>query len=360
MMAKNIVVLSDGTGNELKTKGNTNVVRIFALMTRDEPASQVTFYDPGVGTMGAQGALTGVGRGVTKFMGLAFGYGLKANVVQGYEFIMNNYEPEDRIFLLGFSRGAYTARAIAGFINHIGLLPPGNTNLIPYAMKLFWHRMERRGKRRKPISDAEWDLAQEFSDKFARHTFPRKKPNGIAYLGVWDTVNATGSLRRRVVLPYTARLGVVEKARHAVAIDEKRRSFKPNLFKFDSNDFDRRATGELKEAWFAGVHSYVGGDHELCDITLQWIAEGAIQQGLLLNVGDYQKYRELPTSTAFGELGENKGLWRLLGFKRRTILPDGAWVHESVAIRRERLRYNPKQLPADPPWEPWPHAADTG
>ncbi len=326
MMAKNIVVLSDGTGNELKTKGNTNVVRLFALMTRGAPSSQVMFYDPGVGTMGAQGALTGVGRSVTKFMGLAFGYGLKTNVVQGYEFIMNNYTHDDRILLFGFSRGAYTARAIAGFINHVGLLPPGNTNLIPYAMKLFWHSMEKRGKRKKPISDAEWDLAQEFSDKFARPDFPRKKANGIAYLGVWETVNATGSLRRRVVLPYTARLTVVGRARHAVAIDEKRKPFRPSLFKFDTEKFHRRATGELREVWFAGVHSYVGGDHELSDITLQWIAEGAIDQGLLLDMGEFRKYRELPTSKAFGELGKNKGLWRLLGFEKRAILPDGALV----------------------------------
>lgn len=352
---KNIVVLCDGTGNELKSQGNTNVVRLAELLTKDDPSSQVMFYDPGVGTMGAQGALTGVGRRTTKFLGLAFGYGLRANVVEGYQFIMNNYTSGDRIFLLGFSRGAYTARAIAGFVNHIGLLPPGNTNLIPYAMKLFWRRM-KKGEPAKPIGDAEWDLAQDFSDKFARHDFGRKKRGGITYVGVWDTVNATGSLRREVTLPYTDVLQIVERARHAVAIDERRKPYKPSLFKLDDDKSQRRVDGELHEVWFAGVHSYVGGDHELSDITLQWVVEGAIEQGLLLDVDRFQPYRELPPSTALAELGEIKGLlWWLLGSKDRPIVPQDALVHESVQIRRDQLDYRPRELPVNPPYEPWPH-----
>lgn len=355
-MTKSIVIMSDGTGNELKTKGNTNVVRLYGLLERSD-GSQVTFYDPGVGTMSSQGAMTAIGRRWSKLMGLAFGYGLKTNVVQGYEFIMNNYEPGDKVFLFGFSRGAYTVRAIAGLINHIGLLPPGSENLVPYALKLYWHSMVKRGEHKKPISDYEWDLAGLFSDNFARPDFQRKKRGGISYLGVWDTVNATGSLRRKVVLPYTARLEVVAKARHAVAIDEKRRNFKPDLFKFDTAGFDRREKGELKEAWFAGVHSFVGGDHELCDITLQWIATGAVEQGLKLSP-DFSTYMSLSTSTAFGDVGSNSGFWRLLGFKRRTIKPANALIHESVAIRRVRKGYDPSQLPSDPPIEPWPHKAD--
>jgi uncharacterized protein (DUF2235 family) len=347
-MPKNIVVLCDGTGNELKTRGNTNVVRLSALLEKGDPDRQVTFYDPGVGTMGSQGALTIVGRGITKVLGLAFGYGLKANVAEGYKYIMDHYEPDDRIFLFGFSRGAYTARAIAGFINHIGLLPAGNENLIPYAMKLFWHDTKR------PITDKEWDLAAQFSGKFARPDFRRKKPDAIAYVGVWDTVNATGSLRRTVVLPYTASLELVRKARHAVAIDELRRKFRPNLFKFDTKEFKRRENGELKEAWFAGVHTYVGGDHELCDITLQWITDGAIEQGLLVDDEEYKKYQSLPDSTAEGPLGKAKAIWRLLGFRRRKVVPSPVFIHESVKVRQERIGYAPPNLPSDHLWEPWP------
>ena len=347
-MGKNIVVLSDGTGNELKHEANTNVVRLTALLDKGDPDRQVMFYDPGVGTMGSQGAFTSVGRGVTKILGLAFGYGLKANVAEGYRYIMDHYDPGDRIFLFGFSRGAYTARAIAGFINHVGLLPAGNENLIPYAMKLFWHSTDR------PITDAEWDLAREFSAKFARPDFPRHKRDGIAYVGVWDTVNATGSLRRTVVLPYTASLELVQKARHAVAIDERRRKFSPNLFKFDSDKSTRRKDGELREAWFAGVHIYVGGDHALCNITLQWIADGAIDQGLLINEDAYRSYQSLPDSSATGPLGKPKAIWRLLGFKRRAMVPDNPLVHESVRVRQDSIGYDPPNLPAVHRWEPWP------
>jgi hypothetical protein len=178
---------------------------------------------------------------------------------------------------------------------------------------------------------------------------------------VWDTVNATGSLRRRVVLPYTARLQVVERARHAVAIDETRKPYKPNLFKLDTDTFHRRSDSELHEVWFAGVHSDIGGDHELSDITLQWVVEGAVEQGLLLDQDRFEKYRTLPTSTAFGDLGQNKGLiWRLLGLKDRTIIPKDALIHESVLIRRTRPGYNPAHLPANPPSEPWQHDHDAG
>jgi uncharacterized protein (DUF2235 family) len=356
-MTKNIVVLCDGTGNQLKTKGNTNVVRLYGLLKRDDPQAQVAFYDPGVGTMGSQGATTELGRKWTKLMGLAFGYGLKANVIEGYEFIMSHYQPGDRVFLFGFSRGAYTVRAIAGLINHVGLLPPGSENLLPYAMKLFWHTMEKGGKRQSSISDEEWDLARSFSETFARPDFQRKRANALAYLGAWDTVNATGSLRRRVVLPYTARLEVVTRTRHAVAIDEERRDYRPNLLKLDSAGFTRRADGELHEVWFAGVHSYVGGDHKLSDITLQWVVEGALEQGLLVRSG-FARYRKLPEKTAYGPVGENKGLWRLRGLKRRTLRPAEAIVHKSVIIKRVGSDYDPENVPADPPEEPWPHLSD--
>jgi hypothetical protein len=149
-------------------------------------------------------------------------------------------------------------------------------------------------------------------------------------------------------------LELVKKARHAVAIDELRRKFRPNLFKFDNKDFKRRETSQLKEAWFAGIHFYVGGDHELCNITLQWITDGAVDQGLLIDDAAYQPYRSLPDSDATGPLGKNKRIWRLLGFQRRPVRPERAFVHESVKVRREIVGYDPPNLPADPLWEPWP------
>jgi uncharacterized protein (DUF2235 family) len=360
-MSKRIVVLSDGTGNELKAEGISNVVRLADLLTKDNPEGQVVFYDPGVGTLGSQGSLTGVGRGVTKVLGLGFGYGLRTNVAEGYRFVMDEYEEGDEIFLLGFSRGAYTSRAIAGLINHVGLLPSGSWNLIPYAMKLFWHSMKRDGEKVSPVSDAEWDVAEDFSQIFGRPDFPRKRENGIRYVGVWDTVNATGSLTRTVVLPYTDSLQCVQTVRHAVSIDEKRKPYEPQLLELDGKNAQRCADGDMKEVWFAGVHSDIGGDRVLSDITLQWIVDGAIEAGLDVDDYRYDAYGRLDVSAALADLGENEGVfWEILGRKDREIHPKNARIHESVILRMgQRADYRPAQVASNPPMEPWPHARDT-
>src|SRR3954452_3879948 len=103
-MPKNIVVCCDGTANEF-ARNNTNVIKLFSTLVND-PARQVTFYHPGLGTMEPAGALTTLGRKVTKILGRAFGYGLAHDIRDAYVFLMNNYAAGDRIFLFGFSRGA--------------------------------------------------------------------------------------------------------------------------------------------------------------------------------------------------------------------------------------------------------------
>ena len=134
-MAKNIVVCCDGTSNEYGDC-KTNVLKLFSVLPKGDP-DQVTFYDPGVGTFSAPAALTKTTRAVTRVFGLAFGYGITKNIGDAYRFLMETYEPGDRVYLFGFSRGAYTARAVAAMIHKCGLLEPGNHNLLPYALKLF-------------------------------------------------------------------------------------------------------------------------------------------------------------------------------------------------------------------------------
>ena len=136
-MAKNIVLCLDGTGNELKAKGNTNVVRLYEILTLSDPDRQVAFYDPGLGTFGAKGAVTPIARRFTKLLGLAAGYGMRANLADAYTYLMQTYTPGDRIFIFGFSRGAYTARALAGMLHLVGLIRPGAENLVPYAIKVY-------------------------------------------------------------------------------------------------------------------------------------------------------------------------------------------------------------------------------
>jgi uncharacterized protein (DUF2235 family) len=108
---KNIVLCCDGTANEF-AKHNTNVVKLYATL-RQDPAAQVAYYHPGLGTMEPAGALTPWRRKITKLLGMAIGYGLANDVRDAYVFLMDRFEPGDRVFLFGFSRGAYTVRAVA-------------------------------------------------------------------------------------------------------------------------------------------------------------------------------------------------------------------------------------------------------
>jgi uncharacterized protein (DUF2235 family) len=133
-VGKNIVVCLDGTGNQLKAKGNTNVVRLYEMLDLTDPSKQIAYYDPGVGTFSAQGAWTPIGQRISKLFGLAFGSGLRTNLGEAYTYLMQHYEDGDRLFIFGFSRGAYTARALAGLLRAAGLLRPGSENLVPYAV----------------------------------------------------------------------------------------------------------------------------------------------------------------------------------------------------------------------------------
>ena len=131
---KNIVLCCDGTANEFSDH-NTNVVKLYQLLEKD-PARQVTYYHPGVGTMEAVGALTSVARKITKVLGYVIGYGLEDDVRAAYLFLMRTYSPGDRIFMFGFSRGAYTVRAVAALLHMYGLMEGNNEALIPYALRL--------------------------------------------------------------------------------------------------------------------------------------------------------------------------------------------------------------------------------
>ena len=351
-MSKSIVIFSDGTGNQLKAKGNTNIVRLHSMT--QETSTQLRFYDPGVGTEGSPRALTGIGRSATKILGLAFGYGVKRNVVEAYTFIMHTWQPGDRIYMFGFSRGAYTVRALAGMLRVIGLLRPGQENLIPYALKLFW---KGHGK------NIDWDLVKEFTGQFSRTDFPKwGKP--VTYVGLWDTVKAVGWFRRRLQLPYTRLLKSVNVIRHACSLDEWRAQFKAYIVSEDELNKPER---DIKEVWFAGVHSDVGGtfepEHRLADITLQWIASEAIASGLDVDDEAFGFFKDLPTEFACGEVHKMGKSWAVTGISRRKVIPPGAAVHESVKTRmadseKHARRYLKRGVDGTNPVEPWPRGDD--
>jgi uncharacterized protein (DUF2235 family) len=340
-VGKNIVLCLDGTGNQLKAKGNTNVVHLYEMLDLADPARQIAFYDPGVGTFSAQGAWTPVGRRVTKLAGLAVGMGLRTNLGEAYTYLMHHYEAGDKLYIFGFSRGAYTARALAGLLDLVGLLRPGSENLVPYAVGLY--------TRNKDLSQDDWTQIHEFAGAFSRRVDGRIAIP-VEFMGLWDSVKAAGVLRWNLRWPYTRQISNVRVARHAVSIDEKRRPYREYLIEPRPG-----ATAPVfDEVWFAGVHSDVGGtfesDPRLPRITLKWMVEGALDAGLMLRPGAYSHSCEVTPDCALGTIHRMGWVWGLLTYRHRPI-PPTARIHQSV---RDRISSQPaygKKIPADPAWD---------
>jgi uncharacterized protein (DUF2235 family) len=282
-MPKNIVVCCDGTANEFK-RDRTNVVKLFLILIKD-PAVQATYYHPGVGTMAPLGFVTKTGTRIAEIAGLAFGYGLSNDMQDAYTFIANSFEDGDRLFLFGFSRGAYTIRAVAALLHMYGLIPKGNERLVPYAVRMMWkiHSLQtqhKKGTSLDPRIDEYFGLARDFKAAFSRQCKPR-------FVGVWDTVGSVGWFANPLSLPYTANNPDIGIGRHAVAIDEHRAFFRSNLWRPAPNP-DDAGPKDLRQVWFPGVHCDVGGgfpepESGLSKIALKWMIEEAKIAGLLID-----------------------------------------------------------------------------
>jgi uncharacterized protein (DUF2235 family) len=363
--ARNLVLCLDGTNNEPE-HDDTNVVRIFDLAQKN--AKQLVYYDPGVGTMGARGAVSRLGKELTRVAGVVAGHGIQDNIEEAYTWLSRNYQKDDRIYVFGFSRGAYTARALTGILNTVGLLRPGTENLVPYAVKLY-ARTGPPPADTKADPDAEvahgkyWRLRREFRRKFGNPEFPTSFDTSrrqVHFLGVWDTVKSVGwlNLKARIEMarwPYTRQIENVQIARHAMAIDERRRLY--GIYRFDPRTV-AKSEGRHQEMWFAGVHSDVGGqfpdDHKLSDIALSWMVKEAVKADFAVNKTKYWRMfdevrfaDELPDEYALGKIHEPETVWLLAGgWGRRDILPDDQ-IHRSVYYRVEHTKdskapYEPK------------------
>ena len=266
-MGRNLVVCCDGTANEF-ARDRTNVLKL-AFAAQKDQESQLVYYHPGVGTMAPPGLFTRAGQRVARLAGMAFGYGLKADVQDIYTFIMNHYRQDDRLFIFGFSRGAYTARAVTALLHGYGLLGPGNDALVPYAIRLLWSANKARTAEGKA---AYFQLADDFR---ASLSVASCTPH---FLGVWDTVSSVGWIANPLSLPYTHSLPGVKVVRHAVSIDERRAFFRTNLIAVDPER-------DMIEVWFPGVHCDVGGGYAesesgLSKIALEWMIREATKAGL--------------------------------------------------------------------------------
>jgi uncharacterized protein (DUF2235 family) len=364
-MPKNIVICCDGTGNEFGDY-NSNVVKLYSTLLIDG-RTQIGYYHPGVGTMGAPTATNPISKTWSVLMGLAFGAGLLSNVGDAYRYLINTYEDGDRVFLFGFSRGAYTVRALAGVLHMFGLLCPGNDGLIPYITRMYARRTRRAGGMTHTFS-----VAEDF-----KATFCRDCP--LHLVGVWDTVNSVGWVWDPLKLPYTAQNPTMQNGRHAVSIDERRCYFRDNLW-------GKELPGHnVKQVWFAGVHSDVGGSYSpecsgLSQIALEWMLCEAASFGLRVDpdrakhVLGYAPppppYPPEPKSAINNSLTR---AWWILEFLphqyydpvakkprwtiplgQRRIIPEGSVLHETVMKKLdEDPRYQPPNLPKQRSVEPW-------
>jgi uncharacterized protein (DUF2235 family) len=292
-MATRIILLSDGTGNAASKVWRTNVWRVFESLDLTG-SDQVAIYDDGVGTSAFKPLAILAG---------AFGWGLKRNVIDLYKFVCRNYRSKnDEIFGFGFSRGAFTIRIVVGLIFDQGL--------VPYETEAELHRRARdayRAFRRKNFHTV-WRIEEPF--RFVRDLVipssydktKNKQVERIRFLGLWDTVAAYGlpieEMTRGVSewiwpleLPERRLCDGVDRACHALSLDDERTTFHPVLWDErhetpvvpDHDGIYRTEKERISQVWFAGTHSNVGGgypDDSLAHIPLCWIMAEAQQYGL--------------------------------------------------------------------------------
>jgi len=240
-----IILSFDGTGNEPGNK-NSNVVEFHSLLWKDMD-QQPTYYFPGIGT--AKSGLIGQ---VEELTGKALAWNIRKHIVEGYEFLMDNYKEGDRICLFGFSRGAYVARALAGMLYAVGLLAKGNSAAIINAYKIY----------KKGDSPS----AEHFKEAIAGF-----KNIDVMFVGAWDTVASVGA---STILPRIDSNPAIKTFRHALALDERRVKFEPLHY----TQADGETSTSAREVWFPGCHSNVGGGSDktgtrpsLPRVALRWM-----------------------------------------------------------------------------------------
>ncbi len=314
---RRITLFLDGTWNTVND--NTNVWRLKALSTND--TSQLCYYSAGVGTQRGE-----------RIRGGMFGYGLDQEVVQAYEWLTENYQPEDKIFIFGFSRGAFTARSLAGLISKCGLLKAGS----PISLTQLYERYRKGG--------AVHSIRELHNQAVGTHTqedmwlikYSQAVP--LWFQGVWDTVGALGVPFGHIPVLSRSNYGYLETdlrindthAFHALAIDEHRKAFEPTLWKrtvsVGAQAYPARPLVQVEQRWFVGAHADVGGGYAnglLAQQPLRWLMQKAQMYGLTVkasvDIDDDANGGVIHDS--FAEMAG--GLYRACRLGRRYIRPIG-------------------------------------
>ncbi|KAH9953351.1 hypothetical protein BC827DRAFT_1146310 [Russula dissimulans] len=307
---RNVILCFDGTGNEFGDK-NTNIVRLFSILRVDRPEEQVCYYQAGVGTYFKDGVVRPRFQGIAKLLDEGFAWYISEHILDGYKFLMQNYYEGDTVCIFGFSRGAYTARALAGMLHKVGLLSKDNFEQIPFAYRIY-----------KAKDDSSRDIADRFKKTFAREVI-------IDFLGVWyvDTVPSVGLLWSPT-LPFAGSNDMIRVFRHALSLDEHRVRFRPNFYHCTpdsdpppiptqsllrriahflnpfkvkylkrspdtphtpSNGRIYNITTDVQEVWFRGCHADVGGgnandldNYALSNVSLRWMVREIVKAGITL------------------------------------------------------------------------------
>ena len=295
-MSRKLVVCLDGTGNEIE-QNESNVLRLYKCLERSD--DQLVFYHPGVGTLDTHPFARVFLSKPKQVLGLISGLGLETNVLRAFEFLCKNYREGDRLYFFGYSRGAYTARALAGFINDFGLVEPEEFHLVAPAFRA-WRRLSG--------SDARVKHAKlRMLEKAFRMRYPP-----IRFLGLWDTVSSLLRIRpgNGTLIQHGTHSSVnenpsVRSVRHVLAIDETRRYFRHQFWTegqlYYGNRFKTKngpPQQDVKQVWFAGTHTDVAGSVEepragLAKISMKWMREeidGLGVDGLAFRDISYNRY----------------------------------------------------------------------
>jgi uncharacterized protein (DUF2235 family) len=359
-MPRNIVLCCDGTNNEI-TGDSTNVLRLFRTLVRDD--RQIAYYDAGVGTLADPAAITRTRKLISRKLDSALGLTVRENFCEAYRFLARTYQPGDRIFLFGFSRGAYTVRALAGAIHFLGLVRPELEGLASLAWAVY------------ADDDQSLPVGQRFGggNRFKRAFSIDPSPD-VHFTGVWDTVSSFGFFWNFRTLPFTADNPSLVHVRHALAIDERRGAFGANLFRPESP----AQHASFKQVWFAGVHSDVGGGYlekggALSKVSLVWMLREAAALGLLTDADAREQHLSDPKrfpADPLGPIHESlQGVWKLAEWLPRKVwnrtkrkmawvgpnrgtrrsIADLSVLHKSVIDRMSDsgAEYRPPNLPAN-------------
>jgi uncharacterized protein (DUF2235 family) len=362
-MTKNIVIFSDGTGQgaSMPKAEASNVWQLYDATRNVDRQRQVAFYDPGLGAPDKEDrSAWGY---VHNLVSRATGLGISRNIKHCYDALIRWYEPEDRIFLFGFSRGAYTVRSLGGVLSLCGIPRQGasgvdvRTNkkardaVVKEAIEDVYKHYGNDEKTQKERVRLGVEFAQRHNSVMAHPYF----------IGVWDTVRALGLPGSSGLMFWRHRFHSAELdprvpyARQALSIDENRKVFQPELWAEKPED---TSTERIKQVWFAGVHADVGGgyaEYELSDLALDWMVKEAcaLKDPLIV---DLQKLELKPAFD--GPQHDERAGWGWLwvegtreGFTPANLNADSVdkrFRLKEVLCRSRRAPYRPRALRTNP------------